>query len=974
MNFFEKLLEEKSKLNNSYDYFTQWEYDKKLYQDILLGVRDYYSSYTDHGCNHSETILTNILRMFGEEEIKSLSSFDIWLLLESAYLHDCGMYVSREEAEKTLNDINFISYLKKVCETYSHPMNKFVKSFKIENNKIFYNNLEYTVDIEYKMRFLISSYKRASHAQDFKNVVFYKDKLLPDRIYHILSIISEAHGETFENMMKLPKKENGIGKEMGHPLFIACLLRMGDLLDIDNNRISPMIKKNIYEIIPEDSKLHLEKHSSINHLWIDKEKIEVLAHINCGEKSYDVAEITGDWFEYIREEYNNQLYNWTLIIPDNFKGTLPRLGELKIEIENYEYIDTEHKPKFSVDTNNILELLVGTSIYDRNENAVREILQNSMDATYLRIFEENKEEILNKKSFSLKEIKKLFKEKEIEVNIKTLKEKSDKDPNYNYWNISIKDRGIGIDKERLKFLIEAGSSYKDKNKLIQINDMPNWLKPSGNFGIGFQSIFLLTDRVRIQSKSLYNQNSIDVELLKPSVKKAGMGNIYFRKTKFDYKQEIGTIISFEYKTEKVSSSYSYNGKYLTSYIKNFDPLVDKEFDTKIYRFIDEINSINEYSFIDIKLLKDNNYIELISKSQEFENQKIKSEDKYQVYFYKNTENFNNSQKYFYKNQPVTKNSPNIEYFYGIVNILGYSAKEVLHLNRNEIQKEFLSSKSDEILKNIYINMEEIYLKTFETLEVFTKKHICYFYFFYENVLKSLFHNNIDIISNYHEVLKNFYYNIDFGNSLTINTLKLENKIKICIKNNKKFAQYFLNTFEIQKNFLDLILIELFKINKYEISFNESEEDLEISLLKKEDSFNTINYEYKLKKVFFNSFFVRKRFYIFCNKHSINLRLKKKLDQTEVLSWIGYLELFPEYNSLIIYNLILKENFILFPFYLKNENTMVWNEEIKENYIKNCYEYRFDKNLTLENFVSSLDNFVEYLKEELKKIGVEVKVN
>ena len=36
MNYFERLLEEKSKLDNSYDIVTQWEYDKKLYEDVLL--------------------------------------------------------------------------------------------------------------------------------------------------------------------------------------------------------------------------------------------------------------------------------------------------------------------------------------------------------------------------------------------------------------------------------------------------------------------------------------------------------------------------------------------------------------------------------------------------------------------------------------------------------------------------------------------------------------------------------------------------------------------------------------------------------------------------------------------------------------------------------------------------------------------------------------------------------------------------
>lgn len=684
MNFLEKLLEEKSKLDNSYDYFTQWEYDKKLYQDILLSVRDYYPNYTDHGKNHSETILINILRMFGEEELKCLSSFDIWLLLEATYLHDCGMYISRKEAEKTLKDEKFINYFKEVCETPSHPMNKFTKSFKIESDKIFYGDYEYSVDLEYNMRFLISSYKRIKHAQDFKNVVLQKDKLLPERIYYILSTISKAHGESFDDVMKLPKKENGIGREVGHPIFIACLLRMGDLLDIDNNRISPNLLKNIIEIMPDDSKIHLEKHRSISHLWIDKEKIEIIASIDCEEDSYEVAEITGKWFESIREEYNNQLYNWKLIVPSNFKGVLPTLGELKIDIKDYEYINSKSKPKFSVDTNNILELLVGSSIYDRKENALREIIQNSIDATYLRVFEERKEEILKIEEISTKEIKELFKNREIEVEIEKNLDKSNKDLEYNYWNINIKDRGIGIDKQKLKYLIEAGSSYKDKSKFIKINDMPNWLKPSGNFGIGFQSIFLLTDKVRIKSKSLYTQKSIDVDLIKPSIEKYNSGNIYFRKTRFDYTQEIGTKITFEYKTFKVSSYYYHSGKQLLEYINDFDPLLNEEFDAQIYQLIDEINLINKFSFVKINLRKDGEKIPSNHINPEFDANKIKAKSKYQIIF---NENNNRITSYYYKNQIVREAFNNFYFFSGIVNIIGYPAKDVLYLNRSIIKHD-----------------------------------------------------------------------------------------------------------------------------------------------------------------------------------------------------------------------------------------------------------------------------------------------
>lgn len=462
MNFFEKILEEKSKQENTIDYFTQWNYDKELYTDILLGVRDYYSNYTDHGKKHSETILTNILRILGEESIKKFSTLDLWLILEAAYLHDCGMYITREEAKKVIQDDNFKSYYSNILNNPEHPMYSYTHFFSQDKNGFSYNQIHYNVDYDYAMRFIISSYKRSSHAADFRKVIGNSKKLLHDRIYRILFSISESHGKSFEDVMKLPKKENGIGNEIGHPIFIACLLRMGDLLDIDNKRFSEKLIENIEDIIPIDSKEHLEKHKSITHFWIDQERIEITATVNSGEESYNVAEVIGKWFSYIEDEYNNQLHNWNDIIPKNIGTSLPILGELKIDIENYEYINSKNKPKFSLDINNTLSLLMGTSIYDKKEKAIREILQNAIDATYLRVFEENKEQLISKDVISLKEVKQLFKNKKIEVIINKISE----DKEYNQWDIIIKDKGIGIDKEHLKYIIEAGSSYKDSKKMI----------------------------------------------------------------------------------------------------------------------------------------------------------------------------------------------------------------------------------------------------------------------------------------------------------------------------------------------------------------------------------------------------------------------------------------------------------------------------------------------------------------------------
>lgn len=983
MNYFERLLEEKSKLDNSYDYFTQWEYDKKLYEDVLLGVRDYYSNYTDHGKNHSETILTNVLRMFGEEELKSLSSFDIWLLLESAYLHDCGMYISREEAEKTLKDEKFIFYFKEIYETPSHPMNKFTKTFKIVGDRIYYRDLEYELTLEYNMRFLISSYKRKSHAQDFKNVIFNKSKLLPERIYFILSIILRVHGEDFEEVMELPRKESGIGKEVGHPRFIACLLRMGDLLDIDNNRISPSIIKNIVDIIPSDSKLHLEKHRSISHLWIDKEKIEITATIDCGKESYEVAEITGNWFDCIREEYNNQLYKWKIIIPNNFKGVLPRLGELKIDIQDYEYIDSKYKPKFSVDTNNVLELLVGSSIYDRKESALREILQNSIDATYLRVFEERKEEILEKQEISIKEIKELFKGKEIEVTIEKNTEKSKIDLEYNYWNISIKDRGIGINKDKLKYLIKAGSSYKDKAKIIQINDMPNWLKPSGNFGIGFQSIFLLTDKVRIESKFLYTQESIDVDLIKPCVEKQKSGNIYFRKVKFDYKQEVGTKISFEFKSLKNSSKSTLEYMKLknSNFYKYLDFNLQNEIDIEIYDLINEINYINNYSFIDIQIRKGIKKIQLKSKLGEYEDNLIKYKDKYQIY----CEDLKKKDSYFiarfmYKNQPIHhrfRHECELKYFYGIINIVGYSAKEVLNLSREEIKDDFYRREYKNILYTIYQKIRGKYLKRFLELEEVEKEIIAKFYLYYEDLLEEICKEKQSFSLDFREEIekiRQYFYKRDFIEDLTLEKLMKQDAIylEFNIRNYRGYCS--LMEKNIESNLLDLLMNELLKNNEYKITVEKIGEESRKIILKKlkkdeakKDKIKSyIDNEYDLGEIVDK---VLGRGYIYCNKEFIKLKLKSSIVKVSLFNLIPIKYVFFKIIRLTFFEKVIKENILLFPFYIKENNKMIWNMKMRENYINFCYENRADESLSKKDFSKEVDRFIEYLIKEAENIGI-----
>lgn len=964
MNFFEKILEEKSKQENTIDYFTQWNYDKELYTDILLGIRDYYSNYTDHGKKHSETILTNILRILGEESIKKFSTLDLWLVLEAAYLHDCGMYITREEAKKVIHDDNFKSYYSNILNNPEHPMYSYTQFFSQDKNGFSYNQIHYNVDFDYAMRFIISSYKRSSHAADFRKVIGNSKKLLHDRIYRILFSISESHGKSFEDVMKLPKKENGIGNEIGHPIFIACLLRMGDLLDIDNKRFSEKLIENIEDIIPIDSKEHLEKHKSITHFWIDQERIEITATVNSGEESYNVAEVIGNWFSYIEDEYNNQLHNWNDIIPKNIGTSLPILGELKIDIENYEYINSKNKPKFSLDINNTLSLLMGTSIYDKKEKAIREILQNAIDATYLRVFEENKEHLISKDVISLKEVKQLFENKKIEIIINKISE----DKEYNQWDIIIKDKGIGIDKEHLKYIIEAGSSYKDSKKNDLITNMPSWLKPSGNFGIGFQSIFMLTERVNLKSKSLFSQESINVDLIKPASKNYNAGSIYFKKTKFDYKQEIGTVISFRYSTRKISNSYKLSGNFIDNYVYAFDPLIDEEFDIEILSLLDMIKEVNSYSLIDIILKKENEKISLDNLLDE--NLNFLIEGKYQISLIINDKPINiNSlfySEFFYKNQYVDKQSRFLaNKFLGVtINILDFKANEVLELNRNKIKDSFIKKEQDSILNEIFNTLYKLYDSSFDTMNEHVKRKISYFWLTYRDSLNLKIEDKLD----FEKKLENFLYQDEIVEGISVNSLEVKNTIEIEIKQQKNIDfSYKIENKEIDEYFLKFLIKEISIKGAYILKIENSREIKEgyKIILEKVDSKakEYIDLEYNIKnfvntKGWFNPI---GRFYTHSNKDSQNL----KINYTDMTlkpnqEWFG-LRRIPEIYH--IFNSFILRNLILFPFYIKSANEVIWNEKIKKEYIEFCYKNRFFKDLSEEDIRKVVEKFVEDLKKK-----------
>lgn len=966
MNFFEKLLEKKCSEENTRDFMTQWGIDKKLYKKISSGINYSYPSFTDHGINHSETILVNIERLFDKETLETLSSFNIWLLLESAYLHDCGMFISIEKIDKIIQDDKkeFVRYIQEILVDEAHELYKYAKNFKIENGSIFFAENKYSTRIEFSMKFLLSFFKRANHNVDFKDNIENCEKILPSRIYEVLYKICESHGKTFKETLTLSKKESGLGKEIGNPVFIACLLRIGDLLDIDNNRATNLMLEELKNDIPETSQYNLEKHRAITHYWVDSEKVEIKATIR-GKNTYKIAEITGRWFSFIEEEFQKQNYSWKDIRPEKFNAFLPKLGELGIEMDEYEYIDSKRKPKFSVDTNSILELLAGENIYEHKGKALRELIQNSIDATYLRIFEENREKIQNNPDFVDLNY---FEKYKIQVFI----EKNEKESNdeLEFYNIKIIDEGIGIDKEQLKYIAVSGSSYKNKRKQLAINEMPLWLQPSGNFGIGFQSIFMLTDKVTLKSKSLYTNEGIEVELLKPTTKNNQGGEIYFKKTKFDYLQKVGTEINFICKVKKEDVETRFFTRKIDFLMKE-----DIKENIEIRKISNELKNMRNYSLVKIVLNGDISFCNriLIQKL----NKEIYSK-KFQIVFSKNKyssdwtkEDLNILEKgttgdvrFFYKNQYIcTKGKTNL-IFDITVNILEGQAKDVVTVDRNRLTQKYFEKNAKEILENVL----KYCIQSFDKSSDIPDDLKGYFYNLNKNRLK-LDSTKEEEMEKYENIFLNKPY---FGGNSIKNIedrLKAEKQFKVYTKNYNNRNQ--IEEYENELNLTTLLrILRILKVN-FEIEYELQNDEKEVWKIKKSDCddkkikisgidtlYSLDNCQNYLKRQFYQRLLIPNIGEF--DKLRIKIENKIKINSDTFIDKIQEVS-FPKRSV----DILLRENYILFPLYYNlNKKTGKWNDKMEDKYVEFVFKNQYTpEKYTIEEIRNETKSFIEYLREK-----------
>lgn len=482
--------------------YSTWNLNKKTCSDALKTVLISYPHFSMHDSSHAETILSCIEMLLGDR-ISKISPTDTWMLLHAAYAHDLGMILTWKQIESVWESQKFQNFLLSLTETTDNELQNAV--LFIRNIKEHSNCSVWPLKAHRYVNLINATYFREKHAhmsQEYIEVLGSELKidlghsnLIQPRLLKLLGKVCELHTSQTEEVLKLDYKTDGFSSDYAHPRFVAMLLRLGDLLDIDNGRFN-ITSELVAGGLPESSVPHKDKHNATTHILITPEEIQFRS--DC---SNDQAYLeTRKFITWLEKEVNFLTVHWAQIVPEGLGGYAPCFSKKEILINGIPDFKGVVGLRFEISQEKAFQIIEGSNIYSDPFVFIREVIQNAMDASKLQLWNDlssgtyfawiGDQDVSKLQPYNLES--KIFENYPIKIRLSTLSDGTTQ--------IEISDRGTGISIAAFKHMCNVGVSNSGFEKL-QEEDLaiPNWLRPTAGFGVGLQSIFLLTNQFEIDT-------------------------------------------------------------------------------------------------------------------------------------------------------------------------------------------------------------------------------------------------------------------------------------------------------------------------------------------------------------------------------------------------------------------------------------------------------------------------------------------
>ena len=401
-------------------------------------IKTQFPNFTEHGIQHSLRIINYIYSIMSEDLKQNISDVEIFCFIMAAFFHDMGMtLVDVEDKDNQRTNHHLYAY---------RPIKHFFEKY---------------------MQMLVER----------------------RRLEKCIIFVSEAHGRSIEELYNdndFRKIETIEGQVLRYGL-LAILLRIGDLMDLEEQRVCEFnMHMNLEYYNNPVSLVHNRRHLDDITYNYSPSKITVSV-LTDGREKYKVW---SQWLEYLDEEimYANTHY----LIGENsdfFRNyKLPEVIKCVKPSENAKFAVEEIR--FQVDDTGALWDIITKSVYTNEFDYIRELIQNAIDATLLKIYLDDKENIEYQSPRSW------------HCNDKVMIAYSQKEG-----TLWVEDYGTGMNENELSnYLFKtANSGYKYMKKR-------EFMFPAiAKFGIGFVACLTKADKIQILTRT-QSDNGINAEI------------------------------------------------------------------------------------------------------------------------------------------------------------------------------------------------------------------------------------------------------------------------------------------------------------------------------------------------------------------------------------------------------------------------------------------------------------------------------
>lgn len=452
--------------------------------------------FTLHDGDHLFRVLNLMEKLLTEQTIRNLSSPELMLLIMSSFFHDIGMSPKEKE----------VLTWKKVWDTEPEFEDETEKSNFDDFNRFYSARPEQQEIIERLIiqgkntnadtikSYLITEFIRQNHAnkareiieKDWNNKIVFRDTDLTVEFAQICY----SHNEDALTLLDLDKNFLCGTNIVACLPLIAVILRLADVLDFDAKRTPTILYSHLYVRHPVSLK-EWNKHRAVEAWEISPDLIQFSA--KCTHPAIEAS--IHQFINLIDHELSicnniittindfNKSKGRNIVTKFPFKVHREKITTKK-NIRNeplYIYRDTQ----FNLSKRQVIDLLMGTKLYGNPEVALRELLQNSIDACLLRQAQERK----------------WGNPYNPEILVKYYKDETD-------IILEIEDNGTGMDQYIIdNYYSKIGSSFYKSTDFYNLKSESNAdFTPTSRFGIGILSCFMVADTLIVDTKRVYAQH------------------------------------------------------------------------------------------------------------------------------------------------------------------------------------------------------------------------------------------------------------------------------------------------------------------------------------------------------------------------------------------------------------------------------------------------------------------------------------